>query len=121
MTALALFCAATLLFLVPRDLFFPDTRDVEVWFGFELRGRAARLTAPLHWAIFAFGGLAAWRAKAWVGPWAAGYAFYVAFSHLVFSEASPNGDGWQAGLWHAALFSIPGWGLLWVSRRGVAA
>ena len=50
MTALAAFCALTVLFLVPRDLFFAETRDVEVWFGFEVRGRAALLTAPLHWA-----------------------------------------------------------------------
>jgi hypothetical protein len=34
MTAMALFCVATIVFLVPRDLFFAATRDVEVWFGF---------------------------------------------------------------------------------------
>ncbi len=28
MTALAAFCVATAIFLVPRDLFFSDTRDV---------------------------------------------------------------------------------------------
>jgi hypothetical protein len=46
-TALALFCFATVAFLVPRDLFFPETRDVEVWLGLEVRGRAALATAPL--------------------------------------------------------------------------
>ena len=49
MTGLSLFCVATVLFLVPRDLFYAETRDVEVWLGFELRGAAALATAPLHW------------------------------------------------------------------------
>ncbi len=57
MPALAVFCVATVVFLIPRDLFFPETRDVEVWFGFELRGTAALLTAPLHWGIFLLGEL----------------------------------------------------------------
>ena len=47
MTALAAFCLGTVLFLVPRDLFFAETRDVEVWFGFEVHGVVALLTAPL--------------------------------------------------------------------------
>jgi hypothetical protein len=46
MTALALFCAATVVFLAARDLFVPQARDVEVWFGFELHGAAARWSAP---------------------------------------------------------------------------
>ena len=48
MTALAVFCVVTVLFLVPRDLFFAETRDVEVWLGFELRGTAAVAAVPLH-------------------------------------------------------------------------
>jgi hypothetical protein len=108
MTALALFCLATVVFLVPRDLFFPDTRDVEVWFGFELHGTAALLTAPLHWAIFLAGAYGFWFQRPWILPAAAGYAFYVALSHLVWSEASPKGHGWIAGLAQALLLSIPG-------------
>jgi len=108
MTRLALFCAATVLFLVPRDLFFAETRDVEVWFGFELRGTWALATAPLHWAIFGVGAWAFWTRQPWVLPVAAGYAFYVALSHLVWSETSPNGRGWPAGLAQAAAFSVPG-------------
>jgi hypothetical protein len=84
MTALALFCAATVVFLAARDLFVPQARDVEVWFGFELHGRAARLSAPLHWAIFAVGAWAFWRARPWVVPAAIGYAIYVAFSHAIW-------------------------------------
>src|SRR5512134_106359 len=108
MTALAVFCAGTVLFLVPRDLFFAETRDVEVWFGFELRGRAALLTAPLHWAIFAIGAWGFWRTRPWIVPCAAAYVFYVALSHLVWSEASPHGNGWRIGLLQAAAISIPG-------------
>jgi hypothetical protein len=116
-TALAVFCVVTVLFLVSRDLFLPHVRDVEVWFGFELRGVAARLTAPLHWAIFAFGAWAAWRARPWALPAAAGYAFLVAASHLVWSEASPNGGGWPTGLLHATALSLPGFVLLAAHRR----
>jgi len=81
-------------------------RDVEVWLGFELHGRAARLTAPLHWAIFAFGAFAFWRAKPWIWPAAAAYVLYVALSHLIWSEASPHGRGWPAGLAQAAAISL---------------
>jgi hypothetical protein len=112
MTALAVFCLLTVVFLVPRDLFFPETRDVEVWFGFELRGRAALLTAPLHWAIFAAGAWGFWRQERWIVPAAAAYVFYVAISHLIWSEASPNGRGWPIGLAQAAAISIPGFLLL---------
>jgi hypothetical protein len=118
MTVCAVFCAATVLFLVPRDLFFAATRDVEVWLGFEVRGAAALWTAPLHWALFAAGAWAFWTARPWVPAWAAGYAFYVAVSHLVWSEASPHGRGWPTGLAQALLLSLPGVWLLWVRRRG---
>jgi hypothetical protein len=66
MTALAVFCAATVVFLVWRDLFVPHVRDTEVWFGFELNGAAARWTAPLHWLIFAVGAWGFWRARPWI-------------------------------------------------------
>lgn len=108
MTALAIFCLATLCFLVPRDLFFPETRDVEVWLGFELRGRGALLTAPLHWMIFGIGAWAFWRARPWIVPAAAAYVFYVALSHLIWSEASPHGKGWRIGALQALAISLPG-------------
>jgi hypothetical protein len=113
MTAMALFCVATIAFLVPRDLFVEKTRDVEVWGGFEVRGTAALLTAPLHWALFAVGAWGFWRQRPWILPAAAAYAFYVAVSHLVWSEASPNGRGWPIGLLQAALFSLPA---IWLWR-----
>lgn len=120
MTALAGFCVATVLFLALRDLFVAGPRDVEVWFGFELRGTAALATAPLHWAIFGIGAWAFWHQRPWILPAAAGYAFYVALSHLVWSEVSPDGYGWRAGIAMAVLFSVPGFVLLRahaVSRR----
>jgi hypothetical protein len=117
MTGLAAFCLLTVVFLVPRDLFVAETRDVEVWLGFEVRGRAALLTAPLHWAIFAVGAWAFWTRRPWIVPAAAGYVFYVALSHLVWSEASPHGNGWRIGLAQAAALSLPGWLLLHARRR----
>ena len=108
MTALAAFCVATAIFLVPRDLFFSDTRDVEVWLGFEVRGTAALLTAPLHWAIFLVGAEAFWRRRPWILPCAAAYLFYVALSHLIWSGATPHGHGWPAGLAYALAISVPG-------------
>ena len=84
MTGLASFCAATVVFLAVRDLFVPEARDVEVWFGFALHGAAARWTAPLHWAIFAVGAWASWRARPWVARAALGYAIYVAASHVIW-------------------------------------
>ena len=51
-------------------------------------------------------------AKPWIVPAAAAYVFYVAVSHLIWSEASPNGRGWTVGLVQAAALSIPGFLLL---------
>jgi hypothetical protein len=116
MRGLSIFCIATVLFLVARDLFHPESRDVEVWFGFELRGRAALLSAPLHWLIFAVAAWAFWTRRSWILPAAAAYLFYVALSHLVWSETSPNGRGWRVGLVQAVALSLPGFLLLRAAR-----
>jgi hypothetical protein len=108
MTALALFCLVTALFLAARDVFVPEVGDVEVWLGFEVHGAAARWSAGVHWAVFLAGAIAFWRARPWILPAAAAYAFYVALSHLIWSGTSPRGHGWPAGLAYALLFSIPG-------------
>ena len=121
MTALAVFCALTVPFLIWRDLFDPMASAVEVWGGLELHGAAARFSAPLHWLIFTLGAWGFWRARPWIVPAAAAYAFYIAASHLVWSEASPNGHGWLAGLAQAAVLSIPGFLLLRAGRRRRAA
>ncbi|MDX1649927.1 MAG: hypothetical protein R3263_08750 [Myxococcota bacterium] len=108
MRALGAFCAAAVVVNVVRDVFVPETRGVEVWLGFELHGTAAIVTAPLHWAIFAVGAWGFWTGRSWILPAAAGYVFYVALSHLIWSEASPNGRGWPIGLLQAVAISVPG-------------
>lgn len=115
--ALAGVCLVALLVNVPGDLFSAETRDVEVWLGFEVRGAWALATAPLHWAIFAVGAWAFWTGKPWALPAAAGYVFYVAASHLVWSEASPHGRGWPIGLLQAVAISAVGVLLLRLHRR----
>jgi hypothetical protein len=106
MTVLALLCLLVLVINIPRDLFFAATREVEVWFGFEVTGWIAILSAPLHWLIFGVGAWAFWTGRAWVVRWAVVYLFYVALSHLVWSEASPDGRGWPIGLAQAVGISI---------------
>jgi hypothetical protein len=106
MTALALFCMAAVLVNVPRDLFVPASRDVEIWLGFEVHGRAAQLTAPIHWAIFAIGAWAFWTRRRWIVPLAVAYLLYVAVSHIVWSEVSPHGRGWPIGLLQATAFTL---------------
>ncbi len=108
MSALAVFCLVTVLFLVPRDLFFAETRDVEIWLGFEVRGTAALATAPVHWAIFLVGAWGFWFRRPWILPCAAGYVFYISLSHLIWSGISQNGHGWPMGLLYAVVFSVPG-------------
>ncbi len=105
---MAVFCLGSVVFLVCRDLFLPHVRDVEVWFGFEVRGAAALLTAPLHWAMFAVGAWGFWTQRPWILPAAAGYSFYIALAHLIWNQTSPNGSGWLAGLAEAIVFSLPG-------------
>jgi len=115
---MAIICLAALLIGIPRDLFFAETRQVEVWLGFEITGWAAILSAPLHWAIFGVGAWAFWTQRSWVVTWAAAYFFYVALSHLLWSEASPNGRGWPIGVVQALVFSSVGL-LLLRARRPV--
>ena len=120
-TAMAAFCAATVVVLVYRDLAIPHVRDTEVWLGFEVTGALAWATAPLHWAFFAIGAWAYWRVEPWIWPWASVYAFYIASSHLVWNLTSANGEGWIAGLWQATVFSVPAVALLFArptDRRG---
>lgn len=116
LTALAILCGAAFVITVARDLLFPELRYTEVWFGFELTGIAALATAPLHWLIFAIGAWASWNRLPWAVPAAATYLFYVAFSHLVWSEVSPNGRGWPIGLSQAAGIALFAVALLYAHR-----
>jgi hypothetical protein len=116
MAAMAVFCLGSVLFLVSRDLLLDHVRDVEVWFGFEVRGTPALLTALLHWAIFLAGAWGFWSQRGWIVPCAAAYSFYVALSHLIWNGTSANGWGWAAGVAQAVAFSVPGV-VLWRARR----
>jgi hypothetical protein len=117
-TALSVFCSLSVVFLISRDLFVPDVRDTEVWFGLELHGWPARLTAPLHWTIYGVGAWGYWKMRPWVWPWASFYALYIAISHLVWNLVTPSGGGWKPGLLQLALFSIPA-ALLFFARPGI--
>jgi len=120
MTGMAALCALGTGWLIFRDLTLPEVRNVEVWLGFELHGRAALLTAPLHWAILATGAWAYFTQRRWIALATALYLHYVALSHLIWSEASDNGRGWPTGLLQAAAFSalaIPFW---WKHRTRAA-
>ena len=112
MQVLALLIFFTLITNALRDVFYAPARNVEVWFGFEVTGPAALATAPIHWAIFATFAWAFWTGRRWIIPCAAGYLFYVALCHLVWSEASPHGRGWPIGLVQAILIASIGWVLL---------
>jgi hypothetical protein len=105
MQVLALLIFFTLLTNALRDLFYAPARNVEVWFGFEVTGPWALATAPIHWIILAIGAWGFWTRRPWIVPAAAGYLFYVALCHLVWSETSPNGRGWHVGLVQAAAIS----------------
>ena len=83
MNALMIFCAYMALVHMPWDVFVkPVERDAEAWFGFLLRGRWAKLTEPLHWAIYAAGAYGFWRMRNWMWPWAPLYAAQVALGML---------------------------------------
>ena len=116
LTGLAIVCAAAFVIHVGRDLLVPRFRYSEIWFGFELTGLAALATAPLRWLILAIGAWAAWNRLPWVVPAAAGYIFYSAFSHLVWSELHANGPGWETGLAQAAGLALFGLLLLYARR-----
>jgi hypothetical protein len=114
-TVLFVVCAVGLAAGIVRDLLIPSTRDVEVWFGFDVTGWPARLSAPIHWAILAAGAWGFWYRRSWMWPWASLYVFYVALSHLIWSEASVHGRGWPIGLIQAVAISAIA-GVLWRAR-----
>jgi hypothetical protein len=120
MTLMAVGCGLTVAVTMFGDFFIANATNTEVWFGFEITGAAARATAPVHWIFFAVCSWGFWSQKLWVVPVAAAYAFYAAFSHLVWSEVSENGRGWPIGLLQAAAISTVGFLLLRAGRRSTS-
>jgi len=100
MNALMLFCAYMTFVHMPWDFFIkPVAHDAEAWFGFLLHGWGAKLTEPLHWAIYAAGVYGFWRMRAWMWPWAAVYAAQVTFGMFVWNVVYVGGfNGWVSGL-----------------------
>ena len=102
------FCLYMTFIYLPYDLFFkPVAEDEEVWFGFVLHGWAAKLTAPLHWLIYAAGAYGFWKMARWMWPWAALYTAQVAIAMLVWNLIDERGGGWTAGLVSAAIIALP--------------
>ncbi len=80
------FCIFMTFVYLPFDMFWkPVAADQEVWLGVLLEGWAAKLTEPLHWAIYAAGAYGMWNMRSWMWPWAAVYSLQVAISMLVWS------------------------------------
>ena len=100
MNAVMLFCAYMTFIHMPYDVFIkPVAHDAEAWFGFLLRGWAAKLTEPLHWIIYAAGAYGFWRMRPWMWPWAALYVGQVALGMVVWGIVYPGGwRGWLAGI-----------------------
>jgi hypothetical protein len=112
--------AGSALYIAVRDIALPDVRDTEVWFGFALRGRAAQLSAPLHWAMLAAGAWAWWTQRAWAARATSVYLAYVALSHVIWSALNPSAERARASLVLAAACAalvIP----LWRKKRLEAA
>ncbi|HVO27055.1 MAG TPA: SDR family oxidoreductase [Candidatus Margulisiibacteriota bacterium] len=108
MNVLMLFCAYMAAVYMPWDFFAkPAARDAEAWFGFLLHGWWAKLTEPLHWAIYAAGAYGFWRMRSWMWPWAALYAAQVALGMFVWNVVYVGGArGWLGGLASFVPFAV---------------
>jgi uncharacterized protein len=100
MNLLMIFCVYMAFVYMPWDFFVkPVARDAEAWFGFLLHGRWAKLTEPLHWAIYAAGAYGFWRMRSWMWPWAALYAAQVTLGMFVWNVVYVGGArAWLGGL-----------------------
>lgn len=117
MNVLLLICLVNALFILPWNVLIRPVADiVDVWFGVEVKGWTAKLTALVHWGIYVAGAWGFWKLSLWMSPWAAIYVGQVAISHLLWSELSPNGRGWPIGLIQAIAILFVALAL-WRARR----
>lgn len=105
-----LFCAFMALIYSPFDILIkPLYQDIalaeDVWFGFELRGMQAKLTEPLHWAVYLVLAWGFWKERTWVWPLATIYVAQVAVAMLVWNLREEDGGGWIMGLGAFAIFA----------------
>lgn len=113
MNVLMAFCAYLALVYVPWDFFFkPVVRDTEVWFGISFHGWAAKVTEPLHGAIYLAGAYGFWRMRAWMWPWAALYTWQVAVAVLLWEIGAGH---WFVGIVGGAFIAAVG-RALWQSQ-----
>ena len=96
------FCVYMAFVYMPFDMFMkPVAEDQEVWFGILLTGWSAKVTEPLHWAIYIAGGYGFWKMRRWMWPWSGVYVFQVASSMLVWNVSR---GAYTAGLITFAVF-----------------
>ena len=115
------FCLYMTFVYMPYDVLFkPVAQDQEAWFGIVLHGWAAKLTAPLHWGIYAAGAWGFWKMSAWMWPWAALYAGQVAISMAVWNVIDPRGAGALMAAVAGGLFLVPAVAL-WRARARFGA
>lgn len=113
MNVLMVFCAYLAFVHVPWDfLCKPVAGDAEVWFGITFHGWGAKLTEPLHAAIYLAGAYGFWRMRSWMWPWAALYAWQVALAVLVWEIGAGH---WFVGLAGGAFIATIG-RALWHGR-----
>ena len=122
MTGLMVFCAFQVFFMLPSDLlgcWRPLEEDIEVWFGYRLTGWSAKLTNPIHIAIYALGLVGFYKMRRWMHPWAALYAVQVAISLFVWgmndSVLQPEARAQPAAIVGSFFFLGIAW-QLWRSR-----
>jgi hypothetical protein len=121
MNALLAFCIYMTFIYMPFDMFLkPIATDDEVWFGVRLHGWAAKLTEPLHWAIYAAGAYGFWKMRRWMWPWAAVYVAQICIGMFVWSAFDEHGGGLLVGSIAAAIFAVPTVAL-WRSRRAFSS
>jgi uncharacterized protein len=105
--ALMVFCAFMAFVYVPWDFFWkPVSRDEEVWLGILVTGWGAKLTEPLHWAIYAAGFYGFYRMRSWMWPWAAAYTMSIGFGMLVWALIELGVNGIPFGLLGFASFGF---------------
>lgn len=105
MNVLMVLCLYLTVFHIPFDFFAtPVADDEQIWFGLTLRGWAAKVTTPLHWAVYAAGVYGFWRMRPWMWPWAAVWAAQVAGAIFVWSVLQLE---WPRGPLVAPFVAIP--------------
>lgn len=122
MNLIMLFCIYMAVIYLPFDIFWKAVAaDEEVWFGVTLHGWWAKLTAPLHWLIYAGLAYGFLTMRSWMWPWAALYCAQVTIGMLLWNLLDPRGGGLLSGLIAAAVFLVPTVALWWTKSLFVGS